>query len=447
MSQIKLYTPHDKQKLIHSACSLSDPCFYVIAVAGRRAGKSMAAINQVIFWSLKYPGCKIWYVTPTDSQSEVVLTEIMNGLKDSNLIKSKRSSKGSREILFKNGTSLMFKSASAGGNLRGSDINFTIIDEAAYLNNKTFEADIMPSMAVGGKKCLIISTPKGKNWFYKYYLKGLDKTQKDFKSFKFLSTDNPKANTKLIEMFRQSVPEGVFAQEYLGSFEDSASVFRNIEQVCVLQPANAPEPGMSYYVGVDIGLISDETVITVINSRGEVCMVDRFTQVEAPELRERLLSHLRKWKPVRTLIEENNQGLVLLQDLKRSYANITGFKTTNQSKEEIINRLVAAFSGLEIKALNDDEMILQLNSFIFELTATGKIRYCAAQGFHDDIVMSLALAWNAFVSATKMGGYHVYVADKAIKKTSSLGKFMEHSADEEDQRWNGENNNEFIFFR
>ena len=405
----------------------------------------MAAINQVIYWAQKYVGCKIWYVTPTDSQAEVVLNSIWDALKDTRLIKTKRNSKGSRELVFVNGTTLDFKSAQAGNNLRGADVNFMIVDEAAYLNNQIFEAAIMPTMATGGKKCLIISTPKGKNWFYKYYLKGLDAKNKDYKSFKFLSTDNPLANKKLIEMFRQSVPEAVFRQEYLGSFEDSASVFRNIEQTCVLKALGAPELNQEYYAGVDIGLISDETVFSVVNNLGQVVFMDRFTGVEAPELRQRILNHLKIWRPIRTVIEENNQGLPLIQDLKRSWANITGFKTTNQSKEEIINKLVAAFSGCEIKCLDDDEVVLQLNSFIFELTATGKVRYCAAPGFHDDIVMSLALAWSAYVGATKTGGYHMGAAPSASDR-SELSRFVQSESEDNDMRWNGEDNNEFIFF-
>ena len=409
MSEITLYNPHSKQKLIHSSCSLLDPCFYVIAVAGRRGGKSMAAMNQLLFWALKYPGSKIWYVTPTDSQGEVVLSELWNNIKDSNIIKSKRNSAGGRDLVFNNGSRVDFKSASS-PSLRGSEVNFMIVDEAAYLNNQIFESAIMPTMAVGGKKCLIISTPKGKNWFYKYYLMGLDKSNKDYKSFKFLSTDNPKANVALIEMFRKSVPEAVFRQEYLGSFEDSAGVFRNIDDCCILSKGIEPEQGKHYFAGCDIGLLHDDTTFIVLDNTGSMVYMDKFTGIEAPELKRRILSHLKKWKPKRTYIEENNQGLPLLQDMKREWHNIEGFKTTNQSKEEIINKLVAAFSGKEIKCIKDDELILQLNSFIFEMTSSGKVRYCAAGGFHDDLVLGLALAWNAYVESTiKMGGKFKYI--------------------------------------
>lgn len=441
---IKLYSPHDKQKLIHAACEITDPAFYIVVVAGRRAGKSMAAINQIIYWAMKYPKSKILYVTPSDEQGGNIIEEMIGADGFESIIKSRKNSKGSRELIFKNDSKITFKSSDS-RSIRGLDSNFVVVDEAAYLNNKVFELDIQPTMAINGKKCLIISTPKGKNWFYKMYLKGLDKNEKNHKSFKFLSTDNPMAPKDLIEMFKSQVPEAVFRQEYEGSFEDSAGVFRNIDACCILNSANAPGPG-EYYAGVDIGLLHDETVLTIINGKGEVVFMDRFTGLEVPELKERLLGHLRKWKPRRTLIEENNQGLPIIQDLKRVYNNITGFKTTNQSKEELINKLIAAFSSEEIKALNDEEMILQLNSFIFEMTESGKVRYCAASGFHDDIVMSLALAWSAYVKSEKTGGYQIFGADHSFKAKSNFGKFIEDNLSDNDDRLNGDGNNEIIFF-
>jgi phage FluMu gp28-like protein len=397
MSKLSLYSPHAKQKEIHEACMLENPAFFVICCMGRRFGKSMLAINQALFWALKYPKSKIWYVCPTDQQTEVVLNEMWQAIKDSNIVKSKKNSKGSREVIFNNGTTLQFKSAQSGNNLRGNLVNF--IDEAAYLDNSIFEAAIMPTLAVGGKKVLIISTPKGKNWFYKYFLKGTDKRSVTYQSFRGLSTDNPMANKELIQMFKESVPEAIFRQEYLGSFEDSAAVFKNVEELCNLKQQKEPIEDVRYFAGIDIGMLHDDTVITIFDKDANMVYMDKFTGLESPELLERLLKTISKWKPFKTLIETNNQGLLVYQQLKRNWSNIEEFTTTNSTKEEIINQLVAAFSSKTIRCLNDDELILQLNSFIFELTKTGKIRYTAASGFHDDIVMSMAIAYSAVYSA------------------------------------------------
>ena len=65
-----------------------------------------------------------------------------------------------------------------------------VIDEAAYIKENAFQEAILPTLTAIGKKCLIISTPKSKNWFYKYYLKGVSDSI-DYVSFRGHSTDNP----------------------------------------------------------------------------------------------------------------------------------------------------------------------------------------------------------------------------------------------------------------
>ena len=415
ITSVRLYSPHSKQKEIHSACLASNPAFFITVVAGRRGGKSMAAQNQGLFWALKDAGSTVWYVCPTDGQCQNVITELAKAVKDSGLVKKINNSKGDRVIEFENGSQIHFKSAMAADSLRGSKVNYMIIDEAAFINNKLFDTVLMPSMAVGGRKVLIISTPKGTNWFHNYYQKGLVKGQRKFKSFKFTSKDNPAVDQELIELFRSQVPEAVFNQEYLGEFVDSAAVFKYIEEICILQEQQ-PVKGINYVVGIDIGMLHDNTVVTVLNTSGDMVFQDAFTQLEAPELRARILSTLKKYKPIKTLIESNNQGLPLIQDLKREWHNIDEFVTSNKSKEEIINKLVAAFSGKNIKCLDDEDLKVELNAFIFELTATGKIKYCAASGFMDDRVMSLAIAYSqCFDRFRHVGSTHQYMVGKDDK--------------------------------
>jgi hypothetical protein len=412
VKSINLYSPHDKQKLIHSACVLSDPSFFITVVAGRRGGKSMCAINQTLYWSLKDEKSITWYVCPTDGQCQNVINDVVKAVHNSGLVKKINNSKGDRIIEFNNGSVIHFKSALSADSLRGSLVNYMIVDEAAFIGNKLFDTVLMPSMAVGGKKCLIISTPRGTNWFHNYYTKGLVSKQNKFKSFKFTSYDNPAVDKTLIELFKSQVPEGVFDQEYLGEFVDSAAVFKYVSELCCLNKYE-PKTGQHYVCGIDIGLLHDDTVVTILDTNGNMIYVDAFTGLQAPELRKRILSTLNKYKPVKTLIESNNQGLPLIHDLKREWHGIEEFMTTNKSKEEIVNKLVAAFSGKEIKCLNNEELIIQLNSFIFELTNTGKIRYCAAPGFHDDYVMSLAIAYSmCFDKFRHVGSAHKYVLGK-----------------------------------
>ena len=300
VNSIELFQPHEKQKEIIEACMLTSPYFWITVNAGRRAGKSIMAQNICLYWALSDKESIVWYVCPSDSQAEAVINSIQKALRDSPVVKKINNSKGNRVIEFYNGSKVYFVSALAGDNLRGSKVNYMIVDEAAFMSNTIFNQILMPSMAVGGKKCLIISTPKGMtNWFFEYYMKGLDKRNSKFKSFKFISSDNPFVDKNLIELFRTQVPEAIFNQEYMGIFCDSAAVFSHISEICTLQNEE-PIKGKVYVSGIDIGMITDDTVVTILDSNGNMVFQDAFTGHEAPELRERVLMTLRKYKPIKT---------------------------------------------------------------------------------------------------------------------------------------------------
>jgi hypothetical protein len=93
-------------------------------------------------------------------------------------------------------------------------------------------------------------------------------------------------------------------------------------------------------------------------------------------------------------METNNQGLPVYELLKRAgVSNLEGFNTNSTSKQEIINKLMAACSRKEIGLLNDEVVKEEMKAFTYSLSKTGKITFAASHG-HDDICMSLALAWH-----------------------------------------------------
>jgi hypothetical protein len=411
--EIVLYEPYAKQKLLHNYCDVTSLNFWTVVVSGRQAGKSTAGENQACYWSLKDDGCLVWYVCPTEDQANKIYKDICHAAGETGLIKSKTSSKGGIQITWTNGSRIQFKSASSGSNLRGASVNYLIVDEAAWVKESTMNEDIMGVLTAVGKKGLIMSTPKGKNWLYSWYLKGLDVNKKNYKSLKFTSYDNPYCNKEQIKDFKENLPEQVYQQEYMAEFVDSATVFKNIDDVSVL---NFQEPidGEVYHAGIDIGMLHDDTVITVLDNAGNQVFYDNFTGLQSPQIVSRLLETLNKWKPISALMEENNQGLPILQMLQLQYPNIQGFKTTNKSKEEIINNLIAAFSGKEIRIIKSDYLSLQLQGFIFELTPSGKVRYAAASGFQDDAVMSLAIAWESYVK-NKSGSRYAVISNASLR--------------------------------
>ena len=95
------------------------------------------------------------------------------------------------------------------------------------------------------------------------------------------------------------------------------------------------------------------------------------------------------------MIENNNQGLGIYQDLKRRINNIVDINTNSKTKPEMIERMIHLFNMKGIKIVKDELVRLELESFIF-INKDGRVKYEANNGSHDDIVMSIAITINCF---------------------------------------------------
>ena len=400
MPEVQLYEPYNKQLEVHNSCSDLSYLFTTVN-ASRQTGKTTLAQNQAIKWALEFDDAVIMWVSPTNSQVTKVYKNIIAAIGDAPFVNSYRATAGDIEIIFTNGSIIKFKSAHAEDNLRGETVNFMIIDEAAFVKESTFLEILLPMLNVAGKKCLVISTPKGKNnWFYHHFNRG-KQGEEGYQSFSFNCHDNPFANKTIIAIAKKNMPKAMFNQEYLAMFVDASAVFENINECCVGRMQLLPTEGKVYYAGVDLALKGDYTVFSVVDADGDLVYYDRFNNVTAPQLKERLVNNLNIWKPSNTLIETNNMGQVIFDDLRNLYKvkNIQPWNTSHTSKNDIITKLINAFSSQEITCPNTEDLKGELETFEMIVTPSGKVTYRATQGYHDDIVMSLAIARNAQASA------------------------------------------------
>lgn len=410
---VKLFKPHPIQKEIIEALKNPD-IFFVISVLGRQTGKSLLLENYAIWYALNHKQSKVLIVGPVDGLIQKLYTEIKFSLRKSGIIKSAKAQKGQTEIVFINDSRIIFRSAASEDNLRGESVDVLILDEAAFIKQDTFETILLPFLNVRGKKCLLASTPKGKNWLYDYYMRGLGSDYKQYKSFKCSSYENPYANKELLDLFKQTLSPKKYEQEIMADFVDSAALFTNIDDVLVLVPQDAPYPNEKYWAGIDIGLLNDRSVISIINQEGNLVKQYVYDKINTPKLIENIISINDKWRFQNILIEINGQGLPIYQTLQTKLQNIQPFTTTSKSKGEIIDDLIYSFNMINFKAINDTELRIELESFVFIQDAGQQIKYSAISGLHDDRVMSLAIAKKAHKEGRTMGSYNTYVRQKVF---------------------------------
>ena len=387
--QIKLdYKPHNKQRMIHEACSSSSSFKYITVVAGRQSGKSRGAAMQLIKWAFSKSNLVIWVVSPSSSQSTKFYKGILAPLEKAGLVKAATASKGDIKIELLNDSLIEFKSILAKDTLRGQTLDYLILDEAAFMDEETVDLVLLPMILTKPKaKVLVTTTPKGKsNWVYKWFSRATN--DKRYKSIRVSSFDNPMADKEIIEGWKISMPSKRFQQEILAEFVDAATVFENVNDLI-----HNPTGGTKYYAGIDIGMLHDNTVVTIMNEKNEVQFIDKFTNLPVQEIVNRISSSLNKYNVSKIYIEANNQGLPIYQLLQPIHFNkIELFNTTASSKPEIINNLIASFSLKEIKIINDEQLLNELESFTESYGPTGRVTFSAPSGMYDDHVMSLAIA-------------------------------------------------------
>jgi hypothetical protein len=396
---VKLYTPHKNQKLIHNSINNERYKYYVLNI-GRQFGKSLLAVNQCMFWALN-SRCSIAWVSPIYRQASKVYDEVIRAFEGSNIITKKDGTNLS--ITFANGSTLQFFSAERYDNIRGFTFDYLVCDEFAFMDEKAWTEVLRATVLVKGKKVLLISTPKGKNHFYNIYQ--LDGVNTQYKSFSMTSYDNPLINPSEIDDAKQTLPLHVFEQEYLGKFIDGgAGIFKDFPI------KESPQAANKYFAGVDLGRADDYTVITVFNQYGEMVHIERIRHNTWDVIVSKVVAVINHYKAI-VLIEVNSIGDALFEQIKpKCYNsfNVRPFITTSKSKQDIIEQLVVASANKEVTALNVDWFLKELDVFTFEYNPkTKNVRYAAPSGFHDDGVMSAAIGYECFKKWNKTGNYAI----------------------------------------
>ena len=388
--EITLFSPHTGQKKIINDFSNSVHKFGVV-VTSRQWGKSLLGQNLLLYWLLGQPNQKGAWISPIYNQAKKVFQELTDA--SNSIIQS--SNKAELTIKFLNGSTLQFLSSERPDSVRGFSFNYLVVDEAAYVNERGFETAILPTLTAIGKKCLIISTPKSKNWFYKYYLKGLDDGS-DYISFRGKSTDNPYIDQSFINEQRLSLPDDIFRQEYLAEFTDAGSeVFRELDKACIVSAYKTADRIQRCFVGIDTGLSNDYSVLTIMNEQGRVLFIDRIRGENINTIANRFNEILQRFKIEGGYVEENGIGAAMRDLIIPKNRRVRGFTTTQDSKTTIVRTLIADLEAgvLELPSKElEPECYKEMSMYTYKLSNNGKISFTHVNGMHDDIVDSVLLA-------------------------------------------------------
>jgi hypothetical protein len=388
------YEPHPGQLAIHN----SRAPLRVVA-CGVRWGKTMCAAMEVIAAAMQpAEHSVVWCIGPTYDLAERVFSKVALTVATHLPHRIVKLSEHDQRLILRNmagGLSeVRGKSAENPVSLLGEGLDYVVMDECSRTHERVWLSHVSQRLVDKKGSALLISTPKGRGWFYDAWRRGQG-DDPECQSWNQPSWTNPLLDAEHIEAQRGLLPERVFRQEYGAEFiEGAGAVFRNVRERA-LGEWQAARQGDTYSAGLDLAKVEDYTVISVLNQRREVVFVDRFHRLDWSLQITRLKAALDRYPCCYTLVDSTGAGEPVFEQLLRAGLRVQPYPFTAASKSNLVNNLSLALEQGAITLPKADlapVLIDELESFEYSISDAGNTRMSAPSGVHDDCVMSLALA-------------------------------------------------------
>lgn len=411
------YEPHAGQ--IEVRRGIRNSGARIINVTGSRGwGKSVWATCDVAVPGLfRKPNQQILYVAPYYKHCKSVIDDVWYGVDEETgerFIPDRCPDTGFRFWEYKasdkelhafNKSVMYMRSADNPDSIVSKGYNIIIIDEAALIPQDVFQKQILPTARRKDCIIIIISTPRGKNWFHQVFLRGQDPSQKNYISFKQPWWKRPDYPDLLKEEMR-NLPEHIRKQEFEAEFiDDSGGTFANLPKVFWGEEIYFESDQQTwehprideflehedFTLAVDIAKKNDYTVVSVwSNVTREMVYYWRMNKTDYKVVLDRIHRIARRFHDADIIYDATGVG-DSFGDFLSSDFNCHPFVFTNKSKNEIVNQLIIATEYGNIKMPNIQTIRHEFELFEFKVTRTGAMTYAAPEGYHDDCVMSVAL--------------------------------------------------------
>ena len=337
--------------------------------------------------------CAAW-VAPVYAQAEIGFNYIRT---DPRLMQFVAKVSESRlELRLANGMPIKFLSADNPDRIRGNRFRAVVVDEAGCIKDgRLWDEVVRPALADSRGRAVLQGTPKGRNWFWDGYQKGLQNAD-DCRSCHFTTWDNSKIARDEIAAMKATMPDLIYRQEIMAEFlEECAAVFRGVDDCVRGQYRDKAEPGACYVMGCDIAKHSDFTVLTIVDTiHRQVVAWQRFNGLSWGLQVGRIAQTAREWNDALVVLDSTGVGDAIYDQAAAAGVRLLPYKFTNETKAQLVETLALEIEGGRIHWPENDILREELKAFEYEILPGGKCRYNAPSGKHDDAVISLALAVN-----------------------------------------------------
>lgn len=388
------HAPHEGQWRVHR----SEARFRVVC-CGTRWGKTTAAAYETIAMALEPKERAVgWIVGPTYDLAEKVWREVVylfHTRLPSLIVQHKEHEKLLRVLNLAAGEcEIRRKSADSPVSLLGEGLDWLTLDEAAQVKGDIWERYLLARLLDKRGRAIIISTPKGKGWFYTAWRRGQQK-ELGYESWRSPTSENPIIDQEELELRRMGTPEIVWRQEYEAEFlEGAGQVFRNVRDLAT-GDWQAPVAGEDYVAGLDLAKTMDWTVLAIMNRSAEVVHVERFQRVDWDIQIGRIKAATERYNDCQVLVDSTGKGEPVFEAIVKAGVRARAYPFTHTSKQDLVNNLALMCEKRMVtlpRVAIWPEGIDELESFQYSVLPSGTVKTGAPDGQHDDCAVAVMLA-------------------------------------------------------
>ncbi len=304
--------------------------------------------------------------------------------------RSKENKPTKHRVMFKNGTGILcYAAGDSGEGLRGFTIKKLMPDEGSRMSEEYFIAT-MPMLSVIGGSMDIASTPNGKlhkdgteKFFYKCSKDPL------FKKYYINAEDCPRHSKEFLAKCKERLSKLAFAQEYMAVFTDELKRLFDedlLKKICVLKRKDKINKRVRHYLGVDVaGFGKDDCTYEGVEKFTNGMIEQTINIIEkrnfTTDTTKRILQLNRSYDYIKIGVDDGGPGFGVYSELMQEEStkrktdalnnssrstNLDGNRSKKILKEEMYTNLLILMENGRIKLLDDDEILLSLESIQHE---------------------------------------------------------------------------------
>jgi len=289
---------------------LSDAKFRLF-VGGVGSGKTRAGIVECF---RQEPQSNGMVVAPTYTMlRDATLRTFLELAEEANILQSFKE--GTMIAKLHGNRTVLFRSADDPNKLRGPNIGWFMMDEAALLDEIVWNI-MIGRLREKPSRGWAVTTPRGKNWLYHKFTKSAG-----YEIIKSSSKDNPYLPEGFVESLEQSYTAEWRAQEIEGDFLDPAGALFRREYFKLID--RAPE-GLQWHRYWDLAASVRQTadytasVAVAMDDSGNVFLKEGIhLRAEWPDVQKLMIRTMLQDASVFHYIEKALHGIAALQELMR----------------------------------------------------------------------------------------------------------------------------------